>query len=257
MNYKKNALILSLILEISVFAQTNDFQIGESLYKQNKALDAVPYLLSSLKDNPKAYLYLGICYYQLGQYENSVNICEKGLNSFGTDKKYLAYNAGNSCFAAGEYQMAEKYYSIAISADSRFYEPILNRANTYVKLNRYQDAINDYENYILYKKDDEQRGEIERMISALKGEMVNQEQIKLQQAEDDKRRAEEDARIQELMQQQEEQSRLEKQKKMAADAERRKRLLEDVASSLQSAEPENMTAGAEGTFGYDYEDELE
>jgi len=49
----------------------------------------------------------------------------------------------------------------------------------------------------------------------------------------------------------------EAERQAAEEAERRKRLLEDVAASLQDSESQNMSAGAEGTVDYGYESELE
>ena len=46
-------------------------------------------------------------------------------------------------------------------------------------------------------------------------------------------------------------------KKAEEDAARRRKLLEDVAASLQNSGSSNMNAGAEGTIDYGYETELE
>ncbi len=53
-----------------------------------------------------------------------------------------------------------------------------------------------------------------------------------------------------------EQEALEAERK-AAEEERRRKLLEDVANSLQQTDTTNMTAGAEDVLDYDYESELE
>ena len=53
-----------------------------------------------------------------------------------------------------------------------------------------------------------------------------------------------------------EQDALEAERKAAED-ERRRKLLEDVANSLQQTDTTNMTAGAEDVLDYDYESELE
>ena len=55
----------------------------------------------------------------------------------------------------------------------------------------------------------------------------------------------------------EEAARAEAERIAAEEAARRRKLLEDVAASLQNTETENMSAGAEGTVEYDYETELE
>ena len=43
----------------------------------------------------------------------------------------------------------------------------------------------------------------------------------------------------------------------AAEAERRRKLLEDVAASLQNTETTSVNAGTEGVIDYEYESELD
>ncbi len=76
-------------------------------------------------------------------------------------------------------------------------------------------------------------------------------------AEEQKRLEEENKRLQEEMARQKaEQEALEAERR-AAEEERRRKLLEDVANSLQQTDTTNMTAGAEDVLDYDYESELE
>jgi hypothetical protein len=76
---------------------------------------------------------------------------------------------------------------------------------------------------------DKQRKEIEKMIQDQKD---YQESLIKARAEEEAKRAEE-------------------------DAARRRKLLEDVAESLQNSQSSNMSAGAEGTVDYGFEAELE
>ena len=51
--------------------------------------------------------------------------------------------------------------------------------------------------------------------------------------------------------------RIEQEKQAALEAERRKKLLEDIAASLQSADSTNVSAGTDGVMEYEYESELD
>jgi len=123
--YAKGAILL-LFFAASLFAESE----GERLFKSNDPTAAIPLLereLSSGGASSDAYNYLGLSYYQTGQYDKSVAVFEKGLSVPGTDKKVLAYNAGNSAFAAGNYAKADECYSLALAASPDFVKALLNR----------------------------------------------------------------------------------------------------------------------------------
>lgn len=258
----KNKILLILFqffLINFLWSQSLDFDKGEDLFSKNKPEEAVSYLESSVvkNENPKAYVYLSIVYFQLGRYEDSLLVCEKGMKTIGTNKKVLSYNAGNSCFALGRFQEAEKWYTLSISADSKFSLPVLNRANSRLKQNKIQDSILDYELYLELNPTDVQYDRIVELIRLLKEELVEEKKREELRAQEEQRQKEEELRIAEELRKQEEALRLERERIAAEEAERRKKLLEDVASSLQNIETENISVGAEGTFDYGYETELE
>ncbi len=279
-------LIFFSIFKVSVFAQSagdnstdnsSDFLRGEELFKQNKAQESIEFLKRACdsKNFPKAYIYLSLVYFQLGEYKNSLDVCEQGMNVSGTDKKVLAYNAGNTCFVSGDYENAEKWYSLAISANSLYSNPVLNRANTRLKLGKIQESIADYKRFLELEPNDKQRPQIEKLLSLLNDELVRlaeeenmrkaeEERLKAEEAriaeqraiEEAKRKEEERIAAEKLAAEQEA-KRAEQERLAKEEAERRRKLLEDVASSLQNTQTENMSAGAEGTFDYGYETELE
>ena len=287
---KKFIFIVLIFFSAAIFAQTvgdnssanfsdnsSDFLRGEELFKQNKAQDSLEFLKRACASQkfPKAYIYLSLAYFQLGDYQNSLAVCEQGMNVSGTDKKVLSYNAGNTCFVMGDYENAEKWYSLAISANSLYSNPVLNRANTRLKLGKIQESIADYKRFLELEPNDKQRPQIEKLLSLLDDELVRlAEEENMRKAEEERLKAEE-ARIaeqralEEAKRKEEERIAAEKlaaeqaalraeQERLAEEeAERRRKLLEDVASSLQNTQTENMSAGAEGTFDYGYETELE
>ena len=257
-----------------IFAETE----GEKAFKENRPSDAIILLENEINDgsaSSDAYNFLGLSYYQLGNYEKSVEIFEKGLEIPKTNKKILAFNQGNSYFAMKNYQEAIKKYSLAFTADSNFTKALLNRANAYLMANEFQSALNDYEKYIILEPEDSQKGEILLMIDALKKEIerqIEEEKILALEAE---RLAEEEKRLQEEMarlkeeeerlaaeenakRQAEEAERLRvEEEKRALEAERRRKLLEDVANSLQNTDSTNMSAGTEDLIDYETEGELD
>ncbi|WP_407396583.1 tetratricopeptide repeat protein [Treponema sp.] len=317
------------------FCQSADFLKGEALFKENKVEEAVPFLKNAISQggNPKAYNYLALSYHKMGMHQESLEVCSDGMKVSGTDKKVLAFNAGNVCFDLGDYYTAERWYSLAIAANRIYAPPVLNRANTELKQQKFLAALEDYKLYLDLSPNDRQKPEIEQIIALLEGwkkseddriaeeqrlkeeeERIFAEQKRIEaeearlaadaeKAAKEKEAKELDAALQKqldekfaeqaaLLEAQREELRklIEEQKaaqeaqrietarreeeaarreaesalrateaarKAEEDAARRRKLLEDVAASLQNSGSSNMNAGAEGTIDYGYETELE
>lgn len=280
---KKNfILMLFIFFSFVIFAQvpdndSADFLRGEELFKQNKPDESVEFLKRACdsKNFPKAFVYLSLVYFQLGDYAKSLDVCEQGMNVSGTDKKLLAFNAGNTCFVAGDYEKAEQWYSLAISANPLYSNPVLNRANARLKLGKIQESIDDYKRFLELEPDNNQRVQIERLLALLDDELIRiaeeenirkaeeerlkaeEQRIAEQRALEEEKRREEERIAAEKLAAEQEALRAEQERLAREEAERRRKLLEDVASSLQNTQTENMSAGAEGTFDYGYETELE
>ena len=355
--FKKFFCFSFLIFAFSVFAQNDDFLQGENLFKENRVEEAVPFLKSAISTGkfPKAYNYLALCYEKMGLLKESLEVCTEGMKISGTDKKVLAFNAGNVCFAMEDFYSAEKWYSLAIAANRLYAPPVLNRANAELKQEKYIASLEDYKLYLDLSPNDRQKPEIEQLISLLEGfkkaeedrlaeekrlkeeaalihaaqeqqifaeqqaaaqkqiqdgkdtaaeweakmaeqqalleqqraeiERISKEkQLVEEQAAAEKKARDEDKAAELEAKMAEQEARLEQQraeiermlqeqkayqeaalkaqreesaKKAEEDAARRRKLLEDVAASLQNSETSNMTAGAEGTVDYGYESELE
>ncbi len=233
---------------------------GERLFKNNRPADAAPLLeadIASGTASSDAYNYLGLAYYQTGQFVKSVAAFEKGLSVPGTNKKILAYNAGNAAFAAADYAKADSYYSLALAASPDFTPAVLNRANARLKQDKLSDAVDDYSLFLRIAPDDPQSARINQMIALIRAELDKRAADAVAAAEQEKKRQEEEAALKA------EQDRLAAQKAAeetalkAAEEERRRKLLEDVANSLQDTSTENMTSGTEDTINYDSEPELD
>lgn len=224
------------------------FSSGEELFRTGKFSEAAPYLEKAVEsgENPKAYVYLALCYQQMKEYEKGLAVLERGMDAPGTNKKVIAFDAGNIAFSMGNYSAAENWYSMAIAADPSYAAPVLNRANTRLKAGKYADSRADYVSYLGLEPETPQGNSIKTIISMLTQQMENEEKAEAIRVEQERKQKEEEKRVAA------ERARLEQE-----EAARRKKLLEDVASSLQDAASENMSAGAEGTVDYGYESELE
>ncbi len=276
---RKFFLILAIIT-MSVFSlfASDAYETGYNLFTTNKPAEAIPYLETALNDlavSPSVYVYLGIAYYQTGKYPESLDIFKRGLSASGTNKRIIAFNAGNSAYAMRDYATAEEMFSLASVADPAFAAPVLNRANARLSQDKLQGALEDYQRYLVLDPYSSQRAEVEAIIRALQGEMVYREEEKERLAQEEQRMKEEEARIQaenqRIAEEKAEAARKEAERLAAeraaeearlaaqreAEAERRRRLLEEVAASLQDTETTGMNAGSEGVIEYEYESELD
>ena len=162
-----------------VYNQT--FEEAEELFQLNKPQEAIPLFEKIIDDetvDPRIWVYLGVAYYQTGDYEKSVEICVKGLSKPNTNHKVLAYNAGNSAYLMGNYARADACYAIAMKEDPAYAPPVLNRANAQLKQDNVADAKTNYELYLTLNPDTQQRANIELMIQKLEREIKLRESLK-------------------------------------------------------------------------------
>ncbi len=290
--FKKLMIFFCMLIPSVCFTQS--FNEGEALFRSDQAALAIPLFQRSLLDGsatPSVYNYLGISYMTIGDAQQALDTFLLGTAVAGTDKRSLYYNAGNAAYVLQSYEKAKEYFAYAIIADPAYANAYLNRANTSVQLITYQEAIDDYNKYLLLEPNSSQADGVRRMIAALQSEMIFQQQEAERIAAEQKRLEEEQRRIEEeqqrIAQEQaaaeaarlaEEQRRLEEEQQRiaaeqaAAEAEaqriaaeqaaaeeaRRQQILADVSASLQSGEVTNLSAGSEGGLNYEFEEaELE
>lgn len=248
--------IFQLIFGFCVFSQTE----GEKFFRTNEPSLAVSALEKEISNGiitENTYNYLGLSYFQMGNFNKAFESFERGMNVPGANRKLLYFNEGTVAYAGEDFLKAENCFSLALTASPGFYKALLNRANTRLRLRKYKECISDYENYILNVPDDEQRSEIEKLLSYLREEIKRQEEEAVRIAEEQKRLEEENRRIQAEMARQEEERLAREAEQRKIEAERRRKLLEDVANSLQQTDTTNMTAGAAEVMEYEYESELD
>lgn len=129
------------------------------------AAESIAFLEADIESGdalPVEYNYLGLAYYQTGNFAKSVEAFRKGLAIPGTNKKRIYFNMGNSYFLMGDFENALNSYSMSSVADPNYGEPVLNKANAELKLDRLKDAQDDYRRYLALCPDTPQRPEIEK-----------------------------------------------------------------------------------------------
>lgn len=177
----------------AVFSETD----GAALFRANKPMEAIPILeqeIASGNAEIENYNFLGLAYYQTGDWEKSLQAFEIGLDVPGTNKRILAYNAGNTAYASENYEKAEEYYSLALLADPAFKEAALNRANARFMQDNLYGAVEDYQTFVTVAPDDENTPRVQEMILLLDAEIKLREETARLAAELEKRREEEERR---------------------------------------------------------------
>jgi tetratricopeptide (TPR) repeat protein len=222
-----SCLVLSGLHGQSSFAQ------GEELFMRNKPQEALAYLESAIAENPeqiRAYLYLGVAYQQLNRLDEAVVIYRRALPIAGADRALIAFNLGNVYYAQGNLTLAEDFYTQALEENPGYASAYLNRGNARLTRQALQDAIYDYEAYLNLEPGSAKRGKIEQLVSAIRADFAAAERERIQA-----------------------------EARATAEADRKRRILEDAAASLQSAaeDTKGLSTGSEGALGYEGEFELE
>jgi tetratricopeptide (TPR) repeat protein len=222
---------VGLCQTIAAQTQTNHAK-GEEAYMKNKPLVAIPALEAALREEPKneqLYLYLGICYQQVGKLDSAVAVLRKGQDISTLYPYIFANNLGNCYYTLGKNAFAEEMYKQAIAFKPDYAPAVLGHAQALVNLKRYDEASADYQTYLELFPDTPQRPAIEQFIARIKIAKDDEERIAAAKAAE-----------------------------AAAQAARQKQLLDEVNESLKqaAAETQGTSAGTEGAQDYDDEASL-
>ena len=238
------------------------------LFERNRSAEAIAFLEADIAGGnplPEEYNYLGLAYYQIGNYEKSVEAFKKGTAASGTSKKILYFNMGNSYFAMQKWREALDAYSMASVADPAYAAPVLNKAGAELKMGELEKAAADYRRFLVLKPEDEQRPEIEKIIGLIEEEIaLRAEKERLAAEEAARIKAEEErlAREKAEAEKRELERRLEEERlaaqKKAEEEEKRRKMLEDIAGSLRgSNDTTNMSASSEDSLEYNYDSDID
>lgn len=212
-----------------LFAQ--DFQKGVNYLANNYPEKALPIFFTETKKvngNVKAHLYLAISCIQTQKYSDAIIWLKKGKELDATDKYLYSYNLGNAYYMQGAYDLAISAYQIAITENAYYAPAVLNKANAEMKLNNFENALLDYQQYLLLEPNSEQKASIQKMIDLLQ----------LQKMEIEKKIAEENKKFEE--------------------AKRKQMLIDKITNDLTTSEnAKSISAGSENTINYEEEGSLE
>ncbi len=192
-------LVFSLLNGISLFAQSQ----GEVLFKENKPKEAVKVLENEILNgiiSANTYNFLGLGYYQIGEYAKSIDAFNRGIKEQPSISKLLTYNQGNTYYAMKDYTSAVRCYTEVLSEDMEYSEAWLNRANALLMAGQLKAAREEYIGFLEKWPDDKQHVQIEELIKALEAEIVRREEEARLLAEQEKARWEEyDASFEEMV----------------------------------------------------------
>lgn len=198
---KRNISLLIVIFIFSSFYICAQSQ-GEVLFKENKPKDAVKVLENEILNgivSANTYNFLGLGYYQLGDYSKSIDAFNRGIKEQPSLSKLLTYNQGNTYYAMKDFTSAISCYTEVINQDKDFNEAYLNRANALLMANQLTVAKDEYVAYLEKNPNDIQRNKIEELIKALETEIARRLEEERLLAELEKAKWEEyDASLEEI-----------------------------------------------------------
>jgi tetratricopeptide (TPR) repeat protein len=225
--------IASLVFAAAGLVWAGSFDEGERLFREDKPALAAPLLEKAVLESgtdERAWLYLGVCYIQMGKLDQAAATFRKGLAAATRYKQDLYYNLGIVFVLQGKNTFAAEMFGEAITIDATYSAAYLNRANARVNTKEYAAAVSDYRRYLDLEPESPKRPQIEQLIGLL--EQSAAEAARLAAEAEAKRLAEEAAR---------------------------KALLDQLAASLKESADEttSMSAGAGQVQGYGDELELD
>jgi len=267
---KKHCIAISLSFFVSALAfGQGTFAAAQDLFMQNRPREAAAYLEITVAEDPSnvmAFLYLGIVYEQLGMLDEAITVYRQVLDRAGNLTANVANNLGNVFFRRGNMDDAEALFTQAIQTDRTFAAAYLGRANIRLQRGLLNEAIADYQQYLIFAPRSPQRVPIEQLISHIRAEFAEVERqrmaaeeaarIAVLEAERQRVAAEQAARLAAL---EAERQRLVAEEIARLEAERRQRLMDDIAASLQSVAEgsQGIGVGADGVERFEGEFELE
>jgi tetratricopeptide (TPR) repeat protein len=230
-------MAILLFMALPLMAQDDGlYENGISAFMNNNPQEAAAVfetVIARGNAEPDAYLYLAYSYEQMGLFDQGINTLQNGM-AFSRDKRHLFYyNLGNLFLKKDDNQSAIQQYGLAISSRGNFPDAYLNRGNTYLREWDLDSALSDYQDFLRVAPEHVLAPEVKRMISAIQGEIVAEQQRAIEEA----RQAELDAERQRLAE-------LEAQRQAEEEAARRQALLDDILGNLDQASDEANTLGA-------------
>ncbi|MDC7222937.1 MAG: tetratricopeptide repeat protein, partial [Spirochaetales bacterium] len=235
-------------------------------YRYSRLDEAVSLLLQAKIEEPardEIHLLLGTVYQKQNQFAEAESTFKEGMALFGVKRDNLIFNLANLYYSQNRKDEALSLYSdLSLGASEYRSVATLNRANCYLSLGDFTQALEDYNSYLTLEPLSSQRSEIERMIALLSQKMADEEERKRlaaeQAAREEARRLEEE-RLAAQQAALEEAQRQEAERLAAEEAARQQALLDEILASLEGVggETQVMGAGSEDIVIDDEESDIE
>ena len=232
-------IIVYLILAAALGFTEDALTQGKKFLLSNQPDKAVPLFYKAASEgqnDPKINLYLGVCYISLGKYAEAEQQLLAGKSKDSGGSYLYSYNLGNTYFLQSRFTEAEEAYTAALAVRRAYPPAVLNRANTYIKLEQYPQALEDYKFYLNLEPASSQRQAIQRMVSLLEAEQREAEIVRMQ------------AEAQKLAEEAEQR----------AAEDRYRKLQDEINANLQSVDnASSLSAGSDETLDYSEDYNLE
>lgn len=192
---RARSCLASVLIAVASFMWAGSFEEGERLFREDQPAQAAPLLEKALLESgtdERAWVYLGVCYIQLGKLDQAAAVFRKGLAAAVRYKGELYYNLGVVYVQQGKNAFAVDMFGEAIAVNPAFASAFLNRANARVNIKDFPGAVTDYRRFLDLEPGSPKRPQIESLIGLL--ERSAAEAARLAAEAEAKRQAEEAAR---------------------------------------------------------------
>lgn len=226
-------LLCILCLSGNLWSQ-NSYDKAAEAYRESdldRAMLLLDQALVEESGRDEIYVLKGIVEQKKGQLQQAEQTMQRGRELLGPNYGRLTLNLANLYQVQGRQEEAVDLYSLIL--DGSLEAPArLNRANLYVQLLNFNQAINDYKSYLSLDPASPQRSNIEQLIAMLQKDLNDQAE--------QERLAAERARM-------EEEARLAAEREAAAEAARKQALLDEIMAALEETgdNTENISADSE------------
>jgi len=122
------------------------FQEGITLLDQENYTDAIPAFLKSIEQNRdyEVYFNLGLCYFYLRDWQNSIKAFEDSL-IYKSNCEHALYNIGLAFLESADYQNAIQYFDHVVTLSPEWAEAYYQKGKSLFKLDHFDDAILELE----------------------------------------------------------------------------------------------------------------
>jgi len=231
------------------------FSQGEKFLVANNPKEALVFLEAALAqkegDPEQVLLYLGLAYDKVGQVQQALRAFTQGAALKGP-KGYLHwFNLAGLHLRQGNWAEATSALVSVLGLNPAYTPAILNLANAYLSLGKWQESYDQYERYLSLEASSPQRPQVTQVMELIKARIAKLEEekrrdeaIKLAEAARLEREDQERKELAALEEKKREEVRIAQEKAAAEEEERQKLVLERIRQSLSGVGSAGQSLGA-------------